>query len=189
MTSPRIVSGLCRFAAQAAYSIQLHQAGRIKPGFMNVWTEWYGGCLVCAIQMAATGGATLPLSVADTYPMFLLAALGVGLAGVPSSWVSPACRVGTRSKLAKGCCTVCPNTCNRGRIDRSRTGRHRQPPGSLIFRHPSQADRSAQIQHTTAHVLSKSLSSDTAGDQAQGSGPPARSHTVVNRKAFVRLSC
>ncbi len=48
---------------------------------LGVWTERYGGRLVFAIQMILTGIATLGLIYAHSYFTFLLAALGVGLAG------------------------------------------------------------------------------------------------------------
>ncbi|MCO5080659.1 MAG: MFS transporter [Rhizobiaceae bacterium] len=48
---------------------------------LGVWTERYGGRLVFSAQMVLTGVATFALTWADSYPTFLLAALGVGLAG------------------------------------------------------------------------------------------------------------
>lgn len=48
---------------------------------LGVWTERWGGRIVFSVQMILTGAATWMLTRADTYPMFLLAALGVGLAG------------------------------------------------------------------------------------------------------------
>ncbi|MBB3965861.1 nitrate/nitrite transporter [Rhizobium metallidurans] len=49
--------------------------------FLGVWTERYGGRLVFGLQMIMTGLATWALAWADSYTTFLLAALGVGLAG------------------------------------------------------------------------------------------------------------
>lgn len=55
--------------------------GSLSRIFLGVWTDQYGGRLVFTLQMLATAGAVLLLTLATTYPMFLLAALGVGLAG------------------------------------------------------------------------------------------------------------
>ncbi|HEU0221520.1 MAG TPA: MFS transporter, partial [Paracoccaceae bacterium] len=49
--------------------------------FLGVWTERYGGRLVFPAQMLLTALAVWSLTFVDSYPMFLLAALGVGLAG------------------------------------------------------------------------------------------------------------
>ena len=48
---------------------------------LGVWSEQYGGRLVYLFVMLAAAGATFLLSYAQTYPQFLLAALGVGIAG------------------------------------------------------------------------------------------------------------
>jgi NNP family nitrate/nitrite transporter-like MFS transporter len=48
---------------------------------LGVWTERYGGRLVFTLQMLAASLATFALTFAHTYPGYLLAALGVGLAG------------------------------------------------------------------------------------------------------------
>lgn len=48
---------------------------------LGVWTERYGGRLVFSLQMLLTGAATWALTWAHSYTGFLLAALGVGLAG------------------------------------------------------------------------------------------------------------
>lgn len=55
--------------------------GSVSRIFLGVWTEQYGGRLVYALQMIATAIATWLLSSVDSYAMFLVAALGVGLAG------------------------------------------------------------------------------------------------------------
>ena len=55
--------------------------GSLTRLFLGVWTEKYGGRLVFALQMILAGMATWALTWAHTYPMYLLAALGVGLAG------------------------------------------------------------------------------------------------------------
>src|SRR5690625_5088562 len=55
--------------------------GSIVRIVLGVWTERYGGRLVYSAQMILTGIATLALVFAHSYATFLLAALGVGLAG------------------------------------------------------------------------------------------------------------
>lgn len=55
--------------------------GSLSRIFLGVWADQYGGRLVLTLQMLATGVATFLLTLASTYPMLLLAALGVGLAG------------------------------------------------------------------------------------------------------------
>ncbi|GAA5523675.1 hypothetical protein Maes01_00224 [Microbulbifer aestuariivivens] len=48
---------------------------------LGIWTERYGGRLVFTLQMLLTALATWLITYASTYPMYLLAALGIGLAG------------------------------------------------------------------------------------------------------------
>jgi NNP family nitrate/nitrite transporter-like MFS transporter len=48
---------------------------------LGVWTEQYGGRVVNLVVMLAAAAATYLLSYAHTYEQFLLAALGVGIAG------------------------------------------------------------------------------------------------------------
>ena len=55
--------------------------GSLTRLILGVWTERFGGRIVFAAQMILTGAATYALTWADSYPTFLLAALGVGLAG------------------------------------------------------------------------------------------------------------
>lgn len=55
--------------------------GSLTRLFLGVWTEKYGGRLVFSLQMILTGIATWMLTWADSYVMYLIAALGVGLAG------------------------------------------------------------------------------------------------------------
>lgn len=55
--------------------------GSVVRIILGVWTERYGGRLVFSAQMILTGLATLALGFAHSYATFLLAALGVGLAG------------------------------------------------------------------------------------------------------------
>ncbi|RDD63037.1 MFS transporter [Ferruginivarius sediminum] len=55
--------------------------GSISRIFLGVWTEQYGGRLVFTLQMLATAVACWLLSMVESYYVFLLAALGVGLAG------------------------------------------------------------------------------------------------------------
>ena len=55
--------------------------GSVSRIFLGVWTEQYGGRLVFTLQMLATALACWLLSEVRTYEVFLIAALGVGLAG------------------------------------------------------------------------------------------------------------
>ena len=55
--------------------------GSISRIFLGILAEKYGGRLMFPIQMFTTAIATVLLAQADSYPLFLLAALGVGLAG------------------------------------------------------------------------------------------------------------
>ena len=55
--------------------------GSITRLFLGVWTEKYGGRLVFSSQMILTALATWALTLADSYIMYLIAALGIGLAG------------------------------------------------------------------------------------------------------------
>jgi NNP family nitrate/nitrite transporter-like MFS transporter len=48
---------------------------------LGVWTDRYGGRIVYLLVMLASAASTFLLSYATTYPMMLLAALGVGIAG------------------------------------------------------------------------------------------------------------
>lgn len=48
---------------------------------LGVWTERWGGRLVFSLQMIAAAAATYALTWATTYTGYLIAALGVGLAG------------------------------------------------------------------------------------------------------------
>ncbi len=56
-------------------------SGSLTRLFLGVWTEKYGGRLVFGAQMILAGLATWALTWATTYTMYLVAALGVGLAG------------------------------------------------------------------------------------------------------------
>ncbi|SJZ97341.1 MFS transporter, NNP family, nitrate/nitrite transporter [Consotaella salsifontis] len=55
--------------------------GSVSRILLGVWTEQFGGRRIFSIQMLLTAVACFLLSKAETYEMFLLAALGVGLAG------------------------------------------------------------------------------------------------------------
>ncbi|MEX2481256.1 MAG: MFS transporter [Gammaproteobacteria bacterium] len=55
--------------------------GSLTRLFLGVWTEKYGGRLVFSLQMILAGLATWMLTWASTYTMYLVAALGIGLAG------------------------------------------------------------------------------------------------------------
>jgi MFS transporter, NNP family, nitrate/nitrite transporter len=48
---------------------------------LGIWTDQYGGRIVYTLVMLAAAAATFMLSWATTYEMFLVAALGVGIAG------------------------------------------------------------------------------------------------------------
>lgn len=55
--------------------------GSISRIFLGIWTEQFGGRLVFTLQMLTTAVAVYLLSWVTTYEMFLVAALGLGLAG------------------------------------------------------------------------------------------------------------
>ena len=55
--------------------------GSLSRIFLGIWTDQYGGRTVYTVLMAVTAVAAWMLSTVSTYPMFLVAALGVGLAG------------------------------------------------------------------------------------------------------------
>jgi len=55
--------------------------GSLSRLLLGIWTDQYGGRRVLSIVMILAALATFGLSYAETYPQFLLAALGVGLAG------------------------------------------------------------------------------------------------------------
>ena len=55
--------------------------GSLSRIFLGIWTDQYGGRLVFTLTMLCAAAATFLLSMATSYLMMLLAALGVGLAG------------------------------------------------------------------------------------------------------------
>lgn len=55
--------------------------GSVSRIFLGIWTDQFGGRKVFSAVMFFAAIAVWLLSTVDTYPMFLLAALGVGLAG------------------------------------------------------------------------------------------------------------
>ena len=55
--------------------------GSLSRIFLGVWADQYGGRLIYTFQMIVTALAAFLLTKVSTYPMFLVAALGVGLAG------------------------------------------------------------------------------------------------------------
>ncbi len=55
--------------------------GSLSRLFLGIWTDQYGGRMVYVLQMLATALAAYLLTLVTTYEMFLVAALGVGLAG------------------------------------------------------------------------------------------------------------
>lgn len=76
--------------------------GSLSRLFLGIWADQYGGRRVFTIQMLATAVAAYLLTLVTTFPMMIVAALGVGLAGgsfavgvtYVSSWF-PANRQGT----------------------------------------------------------------------------------------------
>ncbi|WP_347265663.1 MFS transporter [Paracoccus sp. (in: a-proteobacteria)] len=55
--------------------------GSVVRLILGVWTERWGGRLVFTLQMLAAAAATFALTYANSYVGYLIAALGVGLAG------------------------------------------------------------------------------------------------------------
>ena len=55
--------------------------GSLSRIFLGIWTDQYGGRKVFTLTMLSAAAATFLLSTATSYPLMLLAALGVGLAG------------------------------------------------------------------------------------------------------------
>ncbi len=55
--------------------------GSLSRLFLGIWTDQYGGRIVYTVQMLLTAVAAYLLTMVNTYEMFLVAALGVGLAG------------------------------------------------------------------------------------------------------------
>ncbi|MBV1926110.1 MAG: NarK/NasA family nitrate transporter [Rhodobacteraceae bacterium] len=55
--------------------------GSISRLFLGVWTEQFGGRIIFPLQMLVTAVAVWTMTLATTYEMFLLVALGLGLAG------------------------------------------------------------------------------------------------------------
>ena len=55
--------------------------GSLSRIFLGIWTDQYGGRIVYTALMAVTAVAVWMLSTVTSYYMFLLAALGIGLAG------------------------------------------------------------------------------------------------------------
>ncbi|MEI4232318.1 MFS transporter, partial [Roseovarius sp. D22-M7] len=55
--------------------------GSVSRIFLGVWTEQFGGRVMFPLQMLVTAVAVWLLTSVQTYEIFLLAALGLGLAG------------------------------------------------------------------------------------------------------------
>lgn len=55
--------------------------GSISRIFLGVWTEQFGGRIMLPLQMLITAGCVWLLASVQTYEVFLVAALGLGLAG------------------------------------------------------------------------------------------------------------
>lgn len=56
-------------------------SGSLSRVFLGIWTDRYGGRLVFPLVMGAAAVSAFLLSSVDSYGLFLVAALGVGLAG------------------------------------------------------------------------------------------------------------
>lgn len=55
--------------------------GSMSRIFLGIWADQFGGRVVFSVQMLLTGLATWLLTFAHSYEMYLLSALGIGLAG------------------------------------------------------------------------------------------------------------
>lgn len=55
--------------------------GSLSRLFLGIWTDQYGGRLVYTLQMLTTAFAVFLLTFVSSYAMFIVAALGLGLAG------------------------------------------------------------------------------------------------------------
>ncbi|HNR78478.1 MAG TPA: MFS transporter, partial [Parvularculaceae bacterium] len=55
--------------------------GSLSRLLLGIWTDQYGGRRVYVAVMLSAALATLGLTLAETYIQFLIAALGVGIAG------------------------------------------------------------------------------------------------------------
>ena len=55
--------------------------GSLSRIFLGIWSDQYGGRIIFTLQMLATAVAAYMLTLVSSYYMFLIAALGVGLAG------------------------------------------------------------------------------------------------------------
>lgn len=55
--------------------------GSVSRIFLGIWADQYGGRIVYTLQMLLTAFAVFLLTLVTSYEMFLVAALGVGLAG------------------------------------------------------------------------------------------------------------
>lgn len=55
--------------------------GSVSRIFLGIWTERFGGRIVFPLQMLVTAAAVWMMTTVQTYEMFLVVALGLGLAG------------------------------------------------------------------------------------------------------------
>ncbi len=55
--------------------------GSLSRLFLGIWADQYGGRIIYTFQMLTTAVAVFLLTYVTTYPMFIVAALGLGLAG------------------------------------------------------------------------------------------------------------
>jgi NNP family nitrate/nitrite transporter-like MFS transporter len=56
-------------------------SGSLMRLMLGIWSDQYGGRIVYTIVMVTAAIATLLLTTVDTYLMYLVAALGIGVAG------------------------------------------------------------------------------------------------------------
>ena len=70
--------------------------GSLSRIFLGVWTDQFGGRIMLPLQMLITAISVWLLASVQTYAVFLMIALGLGLAGGRSLSASPMCRAGSK---------------------------------------------------------------------------------------------
>jgi len=55
--------------------------GSLSRLILGIWADQFGGRLLFTLLMLTTAAATFTITIADSYPMLIISALGVGLAG------------------------------------------------------------------------------------------------------------
>jgi MFS family permease len=70
---------------------------------LGIWSDQYGGRIVYTLTMLSAAAMTGLLTFAYDYPTFLLAALGVGIAGAPSlsAWLTWRSGIRRRSRVLR----------------------------------------------------------------------------------------